>query len=143
MRMNSKLLVILTLVAVIGFATVTPVSAAGFLQLGISTAAPCVCSNLAVYTFYFDTTFCAEALSAISITIPAGFTINSAYLTTTPGIIVATGNSGAIMPYTSQPSEMRTTTTAGQFEVFGGGVSRGTLTIVLPTATTPEHFNFL
>jgi hypothetical protein len=136
---HSKLLAILTLIAMVGLAIVTSVSAAGYVQFGISTSVPCACSELPVYTIYVDTQFIPPGghITSASILIPAGYMINPAYLTTTAGIIVATGNSGNMLPYTSQSGEIKTTTTTGQFEIFVGGSSKGTFTIVPPSETTP------
>jgi hypothetical protein len=143
LRMNSKFLVILTLVAVIGFATVAPVSARGWVNYDVAASQPCACSTLAVYTIYVDTQNAAGPIVAGSLKIPAGYSINAAYLTTTPGIVVATGNTGDVTPYSSNPLTIKTTAIVGQFDVFVGANLVGTGTIILPTATTPGDFGGL
>ena len=124
----------------IGFITVAPVSASGWIYFDLTTSSPCACSTEAVYTFYVDTSMSTGAIIDASITIPAGYSINSAYMTSTAGIIVATGDSGNVFPYTSgNPVTVKTTTTLGTFEIFVDGSSVGTGTIVPPTQTTPGN----
>jgi hypothetical protein len=141
--MNFNLLVILTLIAVIGFATVAPVSARGWVNYDVATSQPCACSTSAVYTIYVDTQFAQGPIVSGSLKIPAGYSINAAYLTTTPGIIVATGNTGDVFPYTTNPLTIKTTAIVGKFDVFVGANLVGTGTIIPPTPTTPGDFGGL
>jgi hypothetical protein len=72
--------------------------------------------------------------------VPPGYAINPVYLTTTPGIVVATRVYGnwPWPPYTpSDVVEIKITTTSGVFELFVGGSSVGiTGTYTPPIETT-------
>ena len=138
-----KITLTLLLIGMIGFVTVAPVSARGWVNYDVATSQPCACSTEAVYTIYVDTQFAAGPIVSGSLKIPAGYIINAAYLTTTPGIVVATGNTGDVFPYTTNPLTIKTTAIVGKFDVFVGANLVGTGTIIPPTPTTPGDFGGL
>ncbi|MBS7622816.1 hypothetical protein KEJ39_03970 [Candidatus Bathyarchaeota archaeon] len=133
------------LLAAISLTAVTPVRSQPMElpKLDLTASPPCACSTGAVYTFHVENPNSFD-LSGIDVTIPAGYAINPAYLTTTPGIVVATGVWGSAPPWPPYtPSgvvEIKTTTTSGVFELFVDGISKGTGTYTPPTATTPGEW---
>jgi hypothetical protein len=129
----------LLLMAMIVFVTVAPVKSQGLPPtLDLTASPPCVCSTSAVYTFHVENPM-TTAIVSITVTIPAGYTINPAYLTSTAGIIVATGVGGFISPHsTIYTMALKTTATSGTFEMFVDGSSEGFgIITILPTQTTP------
>jgi len=137
--MNPRLVAILTLVAIIGRITTIPeASAFAIPTFDLTASPPCACSTSAIYTFHIENPEDIP-VAGITVTIPAGYAVNPAYLTTTAGIVVATGVGGDVFPRTTDVTvEIKTTTTSGVFEMFLNGISQGlTGTLTLPTQTTP------
>ncbi|MEM3004552.1 MAG: hypothetical protein QXK96_04575 [Candidatus Bathyarchaeia archaeon] len=130
------------LAAMISLTAVTPVRSQQQEnpKLDLTVSPPCACSTGAVYTVHVENPNAFD-ISGIDVTIPAGYSINPAYLTTTPGIVVATGvyGRGPWPPYTTKGVvEIKTTATSGVFELFVDGNPMGvTGTYTPPTATTP------
>lgn len=134
-----KLPLTLLLMAMIVFVTVAPAKSQGLQPtLDLTVLSPCVCSTSAVYTFHVENPTDSDIV-AIAVTIPAGYTINPTYLTSTAGIVVATGVSGSISPpSTISALAIKTTAISGTFEMFVDGSPEGTgMITVLPTQTTP------
>jgi hypothetical protein len=98
----------------------------------------------AVYSFYAENPDPAVTAVAFSVPIPIGYSVNPAFLTNTPNIVVMTGTYGnTIFPITGY-IRLNTTATSGQFSVCASPnninwVVIGTATIVLPTPTTPGN----
>ena len=90
-------LVILALAATL-FSTVVVTSKAAFTTaptLDLTTLSN-IASATTVYTFHVENPDLLESVSTFSVVIPAGYSIDPAYLTTTPGIVVMTGVFGFI-----------------------------------------------
>jgi hypothetical protein len=144
--MTRKLPLILLLMAAIVFVSVAPVKSQPAPQptFDLTTSSICTCSGTAVYKFHIENPT-GNAYNAISVTIPAGYAINPAYMTTTPGIVVATGVAGDVNPRTTDHAiDIKTTGTSGIFELFQDGQSvylTGMLTP--PTPTSQGKFNSL
>jgi hypothetical protein len=122
--------------AMIVFVTVAPVKSIA-VTLDLTASSPCVCSTSGIYTFHIENPSETPFPTGITVTIPAGYTVNPAYMTSTAGIVVATGVGGTISPHTSNVAiVIKTTTTSGVFELFSDGTSLGTGTLTPPTQTT-------
>jgi hypothetical protein len=133
----SKLPLILLLMATIVFVSVAPAKSQGLLPtLDLTTSLPCACSEAAVYTFHIENPG-QTAANGITVTIPAGYQINPLYLTTTAGIVVATGVYGDVNPHSSGNTlVLETTTTSGIFQIIDNGTPDGlTGALTLPTQT--------
>ena len=133
----SKLPIILLLMATIVFVSVAPVKSQGFLPtLDLTTSLPCACSEAAVYTFHIENPGQTPA-NGITVTIPAGYKINPLYLTTTAGIVVATGVYGDVNPHSGGNTlVLETTSTSGIFQIIDNGNPNGfTGALTLPTQT--------
>jgi hypothetical protein len=141
---NKPFLTILTLTLMI-FSTLVISSRAAFTStptLDLS-ASSHITDARSLYTFYIENTDPSESLSAYSATIPAGYTIDEAFLTTTPGLLLPgfTGSFGFITGHITVGSLIvKTTTTIGLFNVNGstliGELRLGNVTIIPPTLTT-------
>jgi hypothetical protein len=103
----------------------------------LTTSSNCAGATGAVYAFHTQSTDALEMAIGGSLTIPAGYSINPAYLTTTPGIVVFTGVYGYVGNPPVGTVQVTTTITAGTFAFYGDGVLKGAAMIVPPTSTTP------
>jgi hypothetical protein len=131
--------------ATIVFVSVAPVKSQQQqpLTFDLTASTPCACSN-PIYKFHLENPTDNEYAS-IWVTIPAGYTIDPAYMTTTPGIVVATGIGGDVNPRTTDHTLVfKTSGTLGIFELFEEGVLFSTTGVLTPpTPTSPGSFNLL
>ena len=98
----------------------------------------------AVYEFHGADNDTSVAISNLSVVIPAGYVVNPAYLTTTPGILVMNISGGIIgKPPSGKTGNATTTTTSGTFNVYGEGKLVGNSTLVAPTSTSNGSLTFV
>jgi hypothetical protein len=136
---------ILLLIVMIGFITVAPVKSQPqqSLTFDLTASTLCACST-PIYKFHLENPTDIE-YAALWVTIPAGYTIDPAYMTTTPGIVVATGIGGDVNPPTTDHTLVfKTSGTSGIFELFEEDVLFSTTGVLTPpTPTSPGSFNLL
>jgi len=146
-KRTRELLVILALAATL-LSTVVVTTKAAFTvapTLDLTTMSN-IASASTIYTFHVENPDLLESVSTFSVLIPAGYSIDPAYLTTTPGIVVMTGVFGFIGFPPLGSLKVKTTTTSGLFNVYAyvpGELPVGTATVVPPTLTTPGAINGL
>jgi hypothetical protein len=142
-RRLSRIGAILALAAALVSTAVLPCNAAFTVAptFDLTTSSNCAGDTGAVYAFHTQSTDASEMAIGGSLTIPAGYSINLAYLTTTPGIVVFTGLYGYVGNPPVGTVQVTTTTTAGTFAFYGDGQLKGASTIVPPTSTTPGTAN--
>ncbi|MFX0201017.1 MAG: hypothetical protein ACFFCW_33270 [Candidatus Hodarchaeota archaeon] len=113
--------------------------------LDLTTSSHIAGATDAVYTFHSEN---PDPLTAVlfDVPIPVGYLINSAYLTTTPGIIVMTGVYGNIGGPVMGNLRLETTAAPGWFDIWAEQliplfpwVKIGTVQIIPPTLTTPGN----
>ena len=146
---GKRLLIILTLVAtILSIRVILAKASFTFAPTLDLTTSSNITGATAVYTFHIESPDSLEAVSAYSVTIPAGYSIDPTYLTTTPNIELP-GFAGAF-GYIGLPPfgsiKVKTTTTSGQFNVYGYIPFEslvGNVVIAPPTPITPGVINGL
>lgn len=137
-KRGKQLLLVLALVT-ISFATSFVASNAASAPTMDLTTTSNVAGATASYAFHVENPTSGSYI-AFSVTIPAAYAIDPAYLTTTPDIVVP-GFTGSFGPAPLSGSlTVKTTTTSGQFRIFalyfGLLIEIGSATIVPPTLLT-------
>jgi hypothetical protein len=97
----------------------------------------------AVYIFHAENPNLGETVVAFSVPIPAGYSVNPTYLTTTPGTVVMTGTYGPVgTTVINGLLSLETTSTIGQFAIIATNtnppippVPIGQANLVPPTST--------
>ncbi|WP_455369739.1 hypothetical protein [[Eubacterium] cellulosolvens] len=117
--------------------------------MDLTTSSNMVGATDAIYSFHAEnpnTIYPQESIVAFTVLIPAGYSVNPAYLTTTPDIVVMTGVYGVIGQPISGYLRLNTTGVSGLFLINAKRISPptvppyvpiGTAQIVAPTMNTP------
>lgn len=118
--------------------------------MDLGTSSNCSGATDAVYTFHAQNPDLAETVIAFSVPVPAGYSINPTYLTTTPDIIVLTAVYGFVGQPISGYLRLNTTGTSGLFIVYARRINPptvppyvpiGTATVIPPTLTIPGSWS--
>lgn len=87
--------------------------------MDLTTSSNCSGATNAVYTFHAENPNAGETVVAFTVPIPAGYSLNPAYLAATPGIVVMTGVYGpAGTANVNGLLRLETTSIIGQFAVI-------------------------
>ena|GEM_PF-3209584 len=119
-----RVILIVAAALLITLSTVILPARAAFIKLptfDITTSSSCTGATDAIYKWHGENPDIAENVDLSSVTIPAGYSGNPLYWTTTPGIVVMTGIVGDIGSSHAVAISAKTTTQSGTFLVSLNG----------------------
>jgi len=113
--------------------------------LDVTTSSTQAGATDAVYKFHIENTDNSVALASLSVVIPAGYSINSTYITNKSGITIITGTAGQPGGALSAPFKVATTTTPDHFVTTVNVVIityTAYMELTEPTPTAPGKLDF-
>ncbi|WP_455279173.1 hypothetical protein [[Eubacterium] cellulosolvens] len=106
--------------------------------MDVTTSSNIVGATDAIYSFHAEnpnTIYPQESVVAFTVLIPAGYSVNPAYMTTTPDIVVMTGVYGFIGQPISGYLRLNTTVVSGLFVINAKRISPPTVPPYVPIGT--------
>ncbi|MGB6680982.1 MAG: hypothetical protein WBF08_06645 [Candidatus Bathyarchaeia archaeon] len=140
MSFKSIFLAILPLTIILFSILVLPYASAFTVNptMDLTTSSNMVGATDAVYSFHSEnpnTIFPQESIVIFTVLIPTGYSVNPAYLTTTPDIVVMTGVYGVIGQPISGYLRLNTTGVSGLFVINAKRISPPTVPAYVPIGT--------
>jgi hypothetical protein len=137
---RSILLAVLSLTITLFSVLILPYSSAFTVNptMDLTTSSNLVGAADAVYSFHSEnpnSIFPQESVVAFTVLIPAGYSVNPAYMTTTPDIVVMTGVYGVIGQAISGYLRLNTTVVSGLFVINAKRISPPTVPPYVPIGT--------
>jgi hypothetical protein len=103
--------------------------------LDLTTSSNLAGATDAVYTFHFESKDTSTSVISFSLAIPAGYSVNPAYVTQKSGITVMKGKAGQLVGFIRGDIAVTTTATPGHYKVgVSGYQTEAVLTEPTPTA---------
>jgi hypothetical protein len=143
--MSSVKLLVVTIVLAAFLMMVFPAMAAFTVPptMDLTTSSNCSGATNAIYTFHAENPNAEETVVAFTVPVPAGYSVNPAYLTATPGTVVMTGTYGPVgTTVINGLLSLETTSTIGEFAIIATNtnppippVQIGQANLVPPTST--------
>jgi hypothetical protein len=138
----------LLIVTILMFLSVAPYAHADFAAtptLDVTTSSTQAGATDAVYKIHIENTDSKMALASLSVVIPAGYSINSTYITSKSGITIITGTAGQPGGALSAPFNVKTTIQPGHFSTTVSAIIftyHADMELTEPTPTAPGKMVF-